>query len=300
MRFNIVLLLLVQWSFQYSAVTLEKTEIIKELATWKVADYSTNPFKHWSLSQFKKRLIQKPKRSARTPGPHPPITETFDPRTTSSTCKPHIIDQGQCASSWAISVANSLGNRFCMQGNKRLNNLSSQYMVSCDKDNYGCRGGYLFEGFNFATTTGIPTETCVPYNPSFFDVLKCPNACLDKQKFIHHKCAEDSIKDLSYLTTDIMAEVRIVGAVAASMIVYGDFIYYAEGIYKHVHGDDLGRQGITIIGYGEKDGISYWICANSWGTEWGEDGWFKIAFGEADIEGDVWTCMPELDITISQ
>ncbi|XP_076341412.1 putative peptidase C1-like protein F26E4.3 [Tachypleus tridentatus] len=47
---------------------------------------------------------------------------------------------------------------------------------------------------------------------------------------------------------------------------------------------------VRIIGWGvEKRGDKhkkYWICANSWGSGWGEDGYFRIIRGqnECDIE----------------
>jgi cathepsin B len=179
-----------------------------------------------------------------------------------------------------------------MLGVTKANTLSSQYLVSCDTNNYGCKGGYIDEGYCFALDKGIPTERCSPYDSILAPA--CPKYCIDRKPLYNYKCTENSILDLSYDTEYIMSEVRMKGAVSGSMIVYGDFIHYAEGIYRHVYGADLGRQGVTITGYGYENGTDYWLVANSWGRDWGEDGWFKIAFGEADIEGDVWTCMPQI------
>lgn len=34
-----------------------------------------------------------------------------------------------------------------------------------------------------------------------------------------------------------------------------------------------------MIGWGEENGVKYWLCVNSWGTSWGDNGTFKILRG---------------------
>jgi len=51
----------------------------------------------------------------------------------------------------------------------------------------------------------------------------------------------------------------------------------------------IGRHAIKILGWGIEHGMPYWLCANSWNTEWGDKGFFKIARGhnEVEIETDI-------------
>lgn len=53
---------------------------------------------------------------------------------------------------------------------------------------------------------------------------------------------------------------------------------------------------VKIIGWGEEDGIPYWLAANSWGDGWGElKGFFKILRGanECNIEKDIMFANPK-------
>jgi len=59
-------------------------------------------------------------------------------------------------------------------------------------------------------------------------------------------------------------------------MVFRDFMTYKSGIYVYTSGEPLGGHAVKMIGYGRENGIDYWICANSWGPNWGDNGYFKI------------------------
>lgn len=44
------------------------------------------------------------------------------------------------------------------------------------------------------------------------------------------------------------------------------------GVYQHVSGSALGGHAIKMLGWGEENGVPYWLCANSWNTDWGDNG----------------------------
>jgi hypothetical protein len=72
------------------------------------------------------------------------------------------------------------------------------------------------------------------------------------------------------------------GPLVACMAVYRDFLSYKSGVYRHTTGDLVGYHCICCIGYSEKENC--WICKNSWDRSWGDKGFFKIAYGQADID----------------
>jgi cathepsin B len=76
------------------------------------------------------------------------------------------------------------------------------------------------------------------------------------------------------------------GPIEGSFVVYEDFFSYKRGIYVPTTSQIAGYHAIKVVGFGY-DGAShlnYWIAANSWGSDWGEDGYFRIASGTAQFD----------------
>jgi C1A family cysteine protease len=76
------------------------------------------------------------------------------------------------------------------------------------------------------------------------------------------------------------------GPLVACFIVYQDFLAYKGGIYRHVSGNNSGGTSTCCVGY--NDVQKYWICKLSWGTGFGESGYFRIAYGECGIDSDMY------------
>ena len=60
----------------------------------------------------------------------------------------------------------------------------------------------------------------------------------------------------------------------AALSYYSDSIFYmtVAGVYQHTTGKMMGGHAIRILGWGTEDGTPYWLVANSWNTDWGDNG----------------------------
>ena len=58
---------------------------------------------------------------------------------------------------------------------------------------------------------------------------------------------------------------------------------YKGGIFEDRTGDLDLVHDISIVGFGEEDGKKYWVARNSWGSHWGEDGFFRVVRGTNNI-----------------
>lgn len=93
---------------------------------------------------------------------------------------------------------------------------------------------------------------------------------------------------------EIMREVMTHGPVEVDFEVYADFPTYSSGVYQHTAGGLLGGHAVRLLGWGEENDVKYWLLANSWNTDWGDHGYFKILRGhnECGIESDVNAGLP--------
>ncbi len=135
------------------------------------------------------------------------------------------------------------------------------------------RGWYYPPALDYARDRGIPDEACLPYSRINQPYSPCPDR--DKRVVKIQKWGE------LYSASKAKAWIARKGPILTAMEVYSDFFSYRGCVYRHVKGDFRGLHAICIVGYDEQRRC--WICKNSWGTGWGEKGWFKIGYGECGI-----------------
>lgn len=157
--------------------------------------------------------------------------------------------------------------------------LSEQDLVSCSWAGT-CDGGYTSKSFDYIKSNGVVPEDCFPYVES--DV-PC-NLCSSWGNKLTRIQGWGYVTQSSVNKTAIKTALQD-GPCSFYMDVYSDFYHYDGGIYEKTAGATYeGGHLVVLVGYDENQDC--WICKNSWGRGWGENGYFRIRRGEC--EGGTW------------
>nr|AVM38373.1 cathepsin B [Eudiplozoon nipponicum] len=252
------------------------------------------------------------------------LPETFDARKAWPNCPTisQIRDQSTCGSCWAFGAVESMSDRICIHSRGNLKpELSAEDLVSCCGEfcGDGCNGGFPQQAWLYWVRHGIvtggeyhSTDCCRPYEFPPCDhhvngtLIPCqgevptPICKHDCQPSYHKSYKADKYYGKESYTVvgelHIMRELMENGPLEVDFEVYADFPNYKSGVYQHVAGALLGGHAVRLLGWGTENGVKYWLIANSWNTEWGDKGLFKIRRGtnECGIESDVVGGIPKL------
>ncbi|XP_008056779.1 cathepsin L1-like, partial [Carlito syrichta] len=182
---------------------------------------------------------------------------------------------GKCGSSWAFSATGALEGMMSLRTGK-LVSLSEQNLVDCSRPqgNFGCGGGTMDNAFQYVQENGgLESEASYPYTGK-------EGIC----KYNPEKSVVN-VTGILDLTTEEKLKFRLTlwGPVSAAIDAsHESFQFYEQGVYYEpdCSSENL-NHAVLVVGYGfegtESDENKYWIVKNSWGTEWGKDGYIMIA-----------------------
>jgi len=197
-----------------------------------------------------------------------------------------------CGSCWAHAATSSLTDRYTIQSGAvwpgpRM--LSVQNVIDCG-DAGSCHGGWDSGVYEYAEEYGIPPETCNPY------------LAVDQECSRYHQCFTcwpgstpdsncDEIDNYKRLFVeehgrvsgrkDMKAEIYARGPISCEIDATEALDAYTGGVYAEYNPSAQTNHLVSVVGWGVEDDVEYWIVRNSWGTPWGEDGYFRIVTSKA-------------------
>jgi len=186
-------------------------------------------------------------------------------------------NQGTCGSCWTFASTGALEGRWQIASGK-LVSLSEQQLVDCSKNNgnNGCHGGDMDSAFTYLEKTKVCTEESYAYTGE--DGKSCKESDC---KVGIPQGSVTGFKDVPSHDTNALLEAVSQGPVAVA--IEADqmaFQLYKGGVLTQ-ECDDKVDHGVLIVGYGTEKGTDYWKIKNSWGPQWGEQGYVRIQRGLA-------------------
>uniref|UniRef100_A0A6C0DSV8 Peptidase C1A papain C-terminal domain-containing protein n=1 Tax=viral metagenome TaxID=1070528 RepID=A0A6C0DSV8_9ZZZZ len=195
-----------------------------------------------------------------------------------------VKNQGQCGSCWSFSASGAMEGAWAIRTNDIVT-ISEQQLVDCSKKygNLGCKGGLMDNAFQYAINNGMCNEESYPYTSG---VTQSSSSCQSCKPVVTINACADVPPNNQVALKEAVA---LVGPVSIALDAETKlFQSYKNGV---ITSDSCGNNldhGVLIVGYGEEDGIKYWLVKNSWGTSWGDDGYIKIE--RSDSTNDAGIC----------
>jgi len=168
--------------------------------------------------------------------------------------------------------------------------ISAQEVLSCSRQNQACDGGFPYLVTKHGFEQGFVDANDAPYTGTS---VSCPSTLSSAQRY--------------YLTSDygyvggyygacnealMMSELHANGPIVVAFWVTDSLYYYSGGIFAQecpvqeeaedsdvVNAWENTNHAVTLVGWGVDGDQKYWIVQNSWGSDWGEVGYFRIARG---------------------
>lgn len=190
-----------------------------------------------------------------------------------------VKNQGTCGSCWAFAATAYIENLGMQE------DLSEQVVLSCVTSG-DCTGGYFSDALLYFKNTGVPGEGCYPY---IEDDGNCNDKCDDPNFLEKITSVSNQLWGSSTTVSNIKSKLNE-GPLVVRMLVPTDNTFngypgYQGGIYNYNGGPIPNTQGHAVLIVGYDDGQQCFKVKNSWGTGWGEEGYFRIAYD--DVTDDV-------------
>jgi len=201
-----------------------------------------------------------------------------------------VKNQGQCGSCWAFGTVEQVESYYALANNGSKVVLAPQELVSCMSNpaecggTGGCRGATPELGLNFIAKHGIVRESDLPYTSGTSgEDETCPTDLSPVRV---------KVQDFRMLPSNDLEAVKRhlakVGPLAVSLDA-SSFSMYTSGVFSECdYNDDIDlNHAVQLVGYGtDPNGKGdYWLIRNSWGPEWGENGFIRLKRESSEICG---------------
>jgi cathepsin X len=138
----------------------------------------------------------------------------------------------------------------------------------------------------------VTDETCSIYRARGHDngeqcssMIKCENCEPGKPCYVPDEYYIYGVDEYNTVSGEeaMMQEIYQRGPIACGIAVPDALEDYTGGIFEDTTGDMEIVHDVSVVGFGEENGVKYWTVRNSWGTHFGESGFFRVVRGKNNI-----------------
>ena len=217
------------------------------------------------------------------------VQESFRPVPKSRDWRKHgmiseVKNQGSCGSCWAHAATEQLESYLRLANRQKLVTISVQQITSCTPNalqcggSGGCFGGLPQFGFDYARLVGVVAEEEYPYISGKTKNTETCHYNSSSEKAVVYTRGEETLQHNDYQA--ILNHLAHKGPLAIAVAVTKEWAHYKSGVFDGCSYDENIplNHAVQLVGYGEDEtNGGYWIIRNSWGREWGEEGYIRLA-----------------------
>jgi cathepsin F len=263
--------------FENFKLTIDR--IVARNAKSSSAIFGLNKFSDLSVEEFKSTLLgfvrsEKSHDVGVLPGGPIEAPQTFDWRTTNMVTP--VKNQEQCGSCWAFSTVENVESMYCIKNNLDCTSfapLSVQEIVDCDTTDAGCNGGEPYNAYQFIIQEGgLEDDSDYPYTAQ-------DGTCNFQASLV--KVTISSWQYATQNSDEPTMQTNLVNWGPLSICVDAEpWQDYTGGIMMASDcGSDIDHC-VQLVGYDMTQSTPFWIVRNSWGTDWGENGYIRLQYGQ--------------------
>jgi hypothetical protein len=192
---------------------------------------------------------------------HRPGSPYYDGDPSGSGWMTPVAEQG-CGDCWAFSTVAVLESLVNLSLNRHVDvNLSEQQLLSCSGAG-DCEGGKIGDALTYAASNPVVSESCFPYRAA---TVTCQLGCLNPELTV----GLGGIFDVPIESGE--------ATLKRALLDYGPLTF---GLRSWWH-------FMVLVGYEHDaaDGETIWIVKNSFGLDWGEQGYGRLKVPMEDIYG---------------
>jgi hypothetical protein len=186
-----------------------------------------------------------------------------------------VKNQESCGSCWAFAAVASIEILYNKLKGK-FTPFSEQYLVDCDNLDYGCEGGWPTETITWLNTNGLLHAEDAPYKG-------VKQTCNTNLKQYEYKIVKNYQMTNENLVSSFEPLIRKGPLIAAMDSSFPEFMNYRPSSLLPLVKDwnqEL-NHAVTVVAQTVENGNVYLIVKNSWGTDWGFNGYFKVPFNKS-------------------